>query len=341
MLDLPDDCLLYLFNLNYPSFENTRALFLTCTKLNLLSDVYINNIIKKDFKLIIRDNNLKTPKQNYMLISKIYGSKFVLDKSKLQDLAIQSILTNNIELLELLHKTAAHSMKSKDTALILFRSALYVKSLDIVNYLLEQHQVIDEDLIIKIVNDYYSNKIDSVLIIKSIIDKNNEYKEDIMICSLQNNDLDIFKLFIGQNDLTDILNYVLNDTKTFSHNIINSIIRYYYSKNINQPMILETIVNLGNKENNDFIICSSLVNNDFNTLKPLINDKNVNDLLKRAIRISNIEITIYIVHNFEYDENIIISELNCKGCKGCSMCLTKEMIKVLESIMINKNKKYL
>lgn len=50
-------------------------------------------------------------------------------------------------------------MKSKDTVLILFRNALEVKSLEIINYLLEQHQAIDEDLIIKIVNQYYSNKI--------------------------------------------------------------------------------------------------------------------------------------------------------------------------------------
>jgi hypothetical protein len=85
-------------------------------------------------------------------------------------------------------------------------------------------------------------------------------------------------------------------------------------------------------------MCSSLINNDFNTIKPLINNQNIDDLLKRAIRISNIEVTNYIINNFEYNENIIISELNCKGLR---MCLTNEMIKVLESIMIDKNKKYL
>lgn len=51
---------------------------------------------------LIRDNNLNNAKQTYMLTYKIYGSKFVLDKSKLQYLAIQSITTNNIELLEIL-----------------------------------------------------------------------------------------------------------------------------------------------------------------------------------------------------------------------------------------------
>ena len=310
MLDLLNDCLLYLFNLNYPSFENIRSLFLTCNKLNLLSDVYINNILKKDFKLIIRDNHIKNPKSTYMLICKIYGSKFVLDKSKLQYLAVQSILTNNIELLEILYKTASHTMKSKDTILILFRNALEVKSLDIVNYLLEQHQTIDEDLIIKIVNQYYSNKINSVLLLKSIIDKNNHYKETILSHSLYNNDLDIFKLFIDQNELLDILNYVLDDTKTFSYRIVNSIVEYYYTNNIDQSIIIETIINLENKENNNFIICKSLLNNKFNTINPLINNQNVNDILSRAIKISNVEVVSHIVDNFEYDYNIINYQLS-------------------------------
>jgi len=334
MLDLPDDCLLYLFNLNYPSFENIRALFLTCNKLNLLSDVYINNILKKDFKLIIRDNHLKTPKQSYILIYKIYGSKFVLDKSKLQYLAVQSMITNNIELLEILYGTASHTMKSKDTVLILFRNALEVKSLNIINYLLEQHQMIDEDLIIKIVNQYYSNKINSVLILKSIIDKNTNYKETILSHSLYNNDLDIFKLFIDQNELLDILNYVLNDTKTFSYRIINSIVEYYHNNNIDQPIIIETIINLENTENNNFIIYKSLVNNKFNTIKPLINSQNVNDILSRAIKISNVEVVSYIVNNFEYDYNII-SYLYCHR-KG-HQYLNEEMTKILETMIRNKN----
>ena len=184
MLDLPDDCLLYLFNLNYPSFENIRSLFLTCTRLNLLSDVYINNVLKKDFKLIIRDNNLNNAKESYMLIYKIYGNIFTLDKSKLQFLAVQSLLTNNIELLELLYKTASNTLKSKMTVFALFRTALNIKSEFFINYLLEKNKIIDNELIAEIVSHYYINNIDLPEILKNIIDKNenyNEHKDDIVM----------------------------------------------------------------------------------------------------------------------------------------------------------------
>lgn len=180
MLDLPDDCLLYLFNLNYPSFENIKVLFLTCTKLNLISDIYINNILNKNFRLIIRDNYLKSAKKTYMSIYKLYGSTFTLERSKLEFLAVQSLLTNNIELLELLYKTASNTMKSQATIFVLFINALNIKSQFFINYLLEKHEIIDENLIEQIVTYYYVNKIDSPSILKSILD-NNKNKDKIVM----------------------------------------------------------------------------------------------------------------------------------------------------------------
>jgi hypothetical protein len=165
-------------------FENIGSLFLTCSKLNLLSDSYINNILKKDFKLIIRGNNLNNVKKSYMLIYKIYGNNFNFERSKLKGLAVQSLLTNNIELLELIHKAASSTMESEDTVYDLFANALNIKSLKLINYLLEKYQIIDNFLIERIVTHYYVNKIDSPLILKSILDKNKDKDEIMMNASL-------------------------------------------------------------------------------------------------------------------------------------------------------------
>ena len=80
MLDLPDDFFSHLFQMNYPSFKNISPLFSTCNKLNLLSNLYIINIIKKDYKLLVRNYYVKSPKRIYNSIYKIYGNKFVLEK---------------------------------------------------------------------------------------------------------------------------------------------------------------------------------------------------------------------------------------------------------------------
>lgn len=110
---LPNDCLSYLFDTSYPFLTDITPLFITCHKLNTISDTCTNSILQKNYKLLIRNNYLKTPKQTYNSIYKIYGEKFVMCKTKLCDLAFQSVITNNIELLGLLHKNASKTMKSK------------------------------------------------------------------------------------------------------------------------------------------------------------------------------------------------------------------------------------
>ena len=231
MLGLTDDCLTYLFHVSYPFLKDITYLFITCHKLNTISNICINNILKKNYKLLIRNDYLKTPKQTYGSISRIYGEKFVMCKSKLCDLAVQSVLTNNTELLNLLHKNASNTIKSKESTMVLYQSALDIKSLEIINCLLEHYPVLQKELFEKIIDYYYFNKINSPIILKNIIDKNIDHK--------------------------------------------------------------------------DIIICKSLVCDDLDTLKFFIDDENANDLLTRAIKISNIKAAIYIIQHFKYDENIL------------------------------------
>lgn len=231
LLFLPNDCLSYLFDTSYPSLKDITPLFITCHKLNTISDTCTNNILNKNYKLLIRNNHLKTPKQTYNSIYKIYEEKFVMCKTKLCDLAIQSVITNNVELLNLLHKNTSNTIKSIEFTMKLFKSALDIKSLEIINCLLEQYLILETELFHQIIHYYYYNKINSPIILKSIIDKNIEYK--------------------------------------------------------------------------DIIICQSLTYNDLDTLKLFINDENADDLLTRAIKISNIKAAIYIIEHFKYDENIV------------------------------------
>lgn len=251
MLDLPDDCIKYLFNINYPCFENVQPLFLICKKMQLTIDSYIHDIFRRDYKLIIRDNHLENPLKTFKLIYKIYGDKFVMCRTKLSDLAIQSIITNNMELLDLIHKNAANSMKSQKIISKLFINALDVKSLNIIIYLFEQHSILEKETFENITDHYYSKRMNIPIIIKTIIDKNMRHK--------------------------------------------------------------------------DIIIYKALLYGDLDTLKLFINNENSNEILIRAIQISNIKTCIYIIENFEYNEDVIRRTINSKP-----MYMTKEIVDALD-----------
>lgn len=90
----------------------------------------------------------------------------------------------------------------------------------------------------------------------------------------------------------------------FEEQSFEKIIHYYYFNKINSPIILKSIIDK-NIEYKDIIICKSLTYDDLDTLKLFINDENANDLLTRAIKISNIKAAIYIIEHFKYDENIV------------------------------------
>jgi hypothetical protein len=220
MLDLPNDCFFYLFDISYPSLRDIIPLFLTCNKLNSISDSYVNVVLNKDYKMIIRNNYLKTPKHTYNSIYKIYGNKFVMCKTKLSDLAVESMITNNAELLKLLHKTASNTMESIDLTLIKY---------------------------------YSDNNMNSPLILENIINK----------------------------DIKDNEDFIISKSLTASKSLIN------------------------NDLDKSLIVSKSLFVNDLDTLKLFINNENANDVLIRAIKISNIKASIYIIEHFDYDKNIV------------------------------------
>jgi hypothetical protein len=190
-------------------------------------------------------------------------------------------------------------MRTLNLTLELFQNTLDNKSLDIVNYLLEQHPILTETMIRDITRYFYSKQIKSSLILRSIMEKNSKYKKNIMSESLKYNHLHILELFIG-DELVDILNYALNHPR-----IIDSIIDYYYINGIILSIILEKIINTGNVKDKNLIIFPLLMYNGLDTLKLFINNGNVNGLLIRSIKKNNIEETIYIAHNFKYHESII------------------------------------
>jgi len=76
-----------------------------------MSDIIINNQLKRNYKILIKDNYFKFPLLSYYHIHKIYGCNFSFDKDKLQDLICFTVFNNNIELTKILCKTLPNSTK--------------------------------------------------------------------------------------------------------------------------------------------------------------------------------------------------------------------------------------
>ncbi len=235
MLELTDDCFSYLFDISYPFFKDVIPLFITYYKLNIISNTCTNNILQKNYKLLIRDYDLKNPKKVYNSIYKIYGDKFVMCRYKLFNLANQSVTTDNIELLDLLYKNASNSMKSRDIIYKLFESALNIKSLDIIVCLLEQYSVLEEELFEKIIHHYYYIKVDAPIILKIIINKNIKHKDIIISKLLTHDDLDILKLFINDTNCYDLLTRAIKISNIKA--VIYIIEHFDYDKNIVESLI--------------------------------------------------------------------------------------------------------
>jgi len=103
---LTDDALCYLIEIildNYGCF--TLSSFYVSHRIKLLTDFVINQKIHKNYKIIIRNNKLKTPLLSYNNIYIIYGDKFVVDKDELTDLLHLIVKSNNVELIKILNKT--------------------------------------------------------------------------------------------------------------------------------------------------------------------------------------------------------------------------------------------
>jgi len=109
MDSLPDDILNYLIGIILDN--NCLNLSLVNIKIKLMSDVIVSNRLKGNYKILIKNNVVKYPLKSYYCINKIYGGSFTLGYDKLEDLICLSILSNNIELIEIIYKTLPSSIK--------------------------------------------------------------------------------------------------------------------------------------------------------------------------------------------------------------------------------------
>lgn len=232
MLDtIPDDYFTYLCNLNFQCYKDSSCLFLTCNKLYHLNNIITNSLLKQNYNTIICDNYITNSKKTYYNINDVYGNNLVNWEKKIGFLARQSILTENVELLDLLYKLKLNSIHYDK--ILMIKTALDIKSLSIIDCLSSRVGLFRRDEIKVILKHYYNNKIDSPIILKSIIHKTNHLYDDT-------------------------------------------------------------------------IMKQALIYDDLDTVKSLINVKNIDLSLEFAIKRSNIEIVKYITSSFIYDKGVII-----------------------------------
>ena len=112
MDSLTDDALSYLIEIildNSGCFDLTS--FLVCHRIKLISDEVVNDKLKINYKILIRNNNLKSPLHAYNNVYEIYGDKFVVSKNKLNHLLFLAAKKDNVELLKILLKTIPKTIK--------------------------------------------------------------------------------------------------------------------------------------------------------------------------------------------------------------------------------------
>ena len=191
---LTDDCFTYLCSLYNLSKNN---LFLTCQKLYQISNHYFNDVFI-NYKLLIRSNTLLNPKQSYASIFKIYGSSFIIHRYYLIELAKDCIITNNLELITLLFKVAPTTMNTVNLIDDLMLMAMNKKNIIIFNYLVNEAPLINKYIIEFFIRNYFYNKINEPLFLKSLYDLN-VYHSIFLEQALYSHHLDLFKLVVNTN----------------------------------------------------------------------------------------------------------------------------------------------
>lgn len=198
-----DDCIRQLCSLDYAYILKLQPLFLTCKNIYTISNSCFNDIIKRDYRFLIRGNYMKNPKNVYLCLCEVYRGKYYICTSLLYQLIKTVISTNNNELMEILFKTVPNSLNSLD-ACDLIKYALKVKSSKL-EYLLSRSSLIGLTQIYSIIDYYIHYKIDSPLDIKSIIDKYSYVTDDLTQTYLIERRLQQFKLFVDDKNCNELL----------------------------------------------------------------------------------------------------------------------------------------
>lgn len=91
------------------------ASFMVCRQIKLIIDKVVNDKLKINYKILIRNNTLMNPLHTYNNLYKIYKNKYVLETEKVYKLLQLSTKNNNLELLSILNKTIPNTIKSLKT----------------------------------------------------------------------------------------------------------------------------------------------------------------------------------------------------------------------------------
>lgn len=240
---LTNDALSYLTE----SFLNNYKLlasFITCHRIQSIVCKMLNDKLKRNYKLIVRDNNLENPLRIYSTIYKIYNDKFILDMEKIKDLLVCSIKDNNIELFRLLYKTMPNFIKSdhvqnemmhvlfniidgvgyftnksepneidnfylKNPNIFRRRKSHIVANLVINNLKEGNFDLITVPLFEKLLRNYYEVVAQFKLQLKMII-KDKKYKEILVTHCLTYDDINMLELFIDDSDINNMLAYSIS-----------------------------------------------------------------------------------------------------------------------------------
>lgn len=228
---LTDDTLNYLIEIILQNNDcSDLCSFVVCHKIKLSINTVINNKLKNDYKIIIRNNHLLNPLHSYDNINKIYNNKFTLNDKKLNNLILLVIKNKNHELLEILRKTVPNTMNSDKIETRLLNVSLECQNDNINPTLLNsyffesKYIIINKKTIVDLLKNYYDDIIKFKTFIRNLIHTNLAYQDTLMIFCVINGDVNIAQILINKSNVNDFMRLA----RTVSS---NKIIKYIETNN--------------------------------------------------------------------------------------------------------------
>jgi len=207
--------------------------FLVCRKIKSITDTVINNKLKLNYRIIIRNNNLLNPLHAYDLIYKIYNNNFTLGYSKMNNLILSAI--NNDELLEILLKTIPNTLYSNKIETKLLNVIEECKN-DNINisslskyFFQSKYIIITNENIIYLFKNYYNDIIKFKTFIKNLIASNPTYENTLITFCIVNDDIALLELILNKYNINDFMKFPAKKIMTYlrSNNQYSEDIRHH------------------------------------------------------------------------------------------------------------------
>lgn len=229
---LPVDILSFFF-----SFPDLSPLSTTCKKMHKISKKSYHELLVSHYKPIIKNNIPTISKNIYILLYSIYQNKFDITLTKIKQLQTNTIMYNQIELLDILTNTLPKLMSYMDNCETLLDYVLNQGWFYIANFLIKMITIHRKKVVFMAVKKYYEFKTNyyATEFMETLISIK-RYHEVIVLHSIYNQD-ELYKRVIDGNyyvGLTfaieicnyDAINYLLTayrrDVPTYTlltHNI--------------------------------------------------------------------------------------------------------------------------